>query len=31
MKYSPENELTEEQVTALSEDQFFEYIDSKAA
>ena len=31
MKYSPENELTEEQVTALSVDQFFEYIDSKAA
>jgi hypothetical protein len=31
MKYSPENELTEEQITALSEDQFFEYIDSKAA
>ena len=31
MKYNPENELTEEQVTALSEDQFFEYIDSKAA
>jgi hypothetical protein len=31
MKYSPENELTEEQITALPEDQFFEYIDSKAA
>jgi hypothetical protein len=31
MKYSPDNELTEEQVTALPEDQFFEYIDSKAA
>ena len=31
MKYNPENELTEEQVTALPEDQFFEYIDSKAA
>ena len=31
MKYSPENELTEEQVTALPEDEFFEYIDSKAA
>ena len=31
MKYNPENELTNEQVTALPEDQFFEYIDSKAA
>jgi len=31
MKYNPENELTDEQVTALPEDQFFEYIDSKAA
>jgi hypothetical protein len=31
MKYNPENELTEEQVIALPEDQFFEYIDSKAA
>ena len=31
MKYNPDNELTEEQVTALPEDQFFEYIDSKAA
>jgi hypothetical protein len=31
MKYNPENELTEEQITALPEDQFFEYIDSKAA
>ena len=31
MKYSPDNELTDEQVTALPEDQFFEYIDSKAA
>jgi hypothetical protein len=31
MKYTPENELTNEQVTALPEDQFFEYIDSKAA
>ena len=31
MKYNPENELTEEQVTALPEEQFFEYIDSKAA
>jgi hypothetical protein len=31
MKYNPENELTEEQITELPEDQFFEYIDSKAA
>jgi hypothetical protein len=31
MKYNPKNELTEEQITALPEDQFFEYIDSKAA
>jgi hypothetical protein len=31
MKYNPENELTDEQVTALPEDEFFEYIDSKAA
>jgi hypothetical protein len=31
MKYNPENELTDEQVSALPEDQFFEYIDSKAA
>ena len=31
MKYNPENELTEEQITALPEAQFFEYIDSKAA
>ena len=31
MKYNPENELTEEQITALPEEQFFEYIDSKAA
>ena len=31
MKYNPDNELTEEQVTALPEEQFFEYIDSKAA
>jgi len=31
MKYNPESELTDEQVTALTEDQFFEYIDSKAA
>ncbi len=31
MKYNPENELTDEQVTALAEDEFFEYIDSKAA
>ena len=31
MKYNPESELTDEQVTALPEDEFFEYIDSKAA
>jgi hypothetical protein len=30
MKYNPENELTEEQVSSLPEDEFFEYIDSKA-
>lgn len=31
MKYNPESELTDEQVTALPEDEFFEYIDTKAA
>ena len=30
MKYNPENELTDEQVKELSEDEFFEYIDTKA-
>ena len=31
MKYSPENELTDEQLKGLSEDEFFEYLDSKSA
>lgn len=30
MKYDPNNPLTEEQATALSEDDFFEYLDSKS-
>ena len=30
MIYDPNNELTEEQMMSLSEDEFFEYIDSKA-
>ena len=30
MKYDPNNELTEEQMNKLSEDDFFEYLDSKA-
>ena len=30
MIYDPNNELTEEQIESLSEDEFFEYIDSKA-
>ncbi len=30
MIYDPNNELTDEQLTTLSEDEFFEYIDSKA-
>jgi hypothetical protein len=30
MKYNPENELTEEQLKELSEDAFFEYLDTKA-
>jgi hypothetical protein len=31
MKYRPENELTDEQLKGLSEDDFFEYLDSKSA
>ena len=31
MKYNPENELTDEQLKGLSEDEFFEYLDSKSA
>jgi hypothetical protein len=31
MKYNPKNELSEEQLKVLSEDEFFEYLDSKAA
>lgn len=31
MKYNPNQELTEEQLKELSEDDFFEYIDGKAA
>ena len=30
MKYNPENELTEAEISKLDEDDFFEYIDSKA-
>jgi len=30
MIYDPNNELTEEQLTKLSEDDFFEYLDTKA-
>jgi len=30
MKYDPNNELTDEQMSSLSEDDFFEYLDSKA-
>lgn len=30
MKYNPEQELTDEQLKGLSEDEFFEYLDSKA-
>ena len=30
MKYDPNNELTDEQMEALSEDEFFEYLDTKA-
>jgi hypothetical protein len=31
MKYNPKNELTDEQLKGLSEDEFFEYLDTKAA
>ena len=31
MKYNPENELTDEQLKGLSEDEFFEYLDTKSA
>lgn len=31
MLYDPNNELTEEEIKNLSEDDFFEYLDSKAA
>ena len=31
MKYDPNNELTDEQLKELSEDAFFEYLDTKAA
>lgn len=30
MKYDPNNELTEEQMAQLSEESFFEYLDTKA-
>jgi thiaminase len=30
MKYDPNNELTDEQMESLSEDAFFEYLDTKA-
>ena len=30
MIYDPNNELTEEQLTQLNEDEFFEYLDTKA-
>jgi len=30
MKYDPKNELTEEQMAQLSEEEFFEYLDTKA-
>lgn len=30
MKYNPENELTEAEIGKLNEDDFFEYIDTKA-
>lgn len=30
MIYDPNNELTEDQLTQLSEDEFFEYLDTKA-
>jgi hypothetical protein len=31
MKYNPELELSDEQLKQLSEDEFFEYLDSKSA
>jgi hypothetical protein len=31
MKYNPDNELTDEQMAKLSEADFFEYLDTKAA
>jgi hypothetical protein len=31
MKYDPQNPLTDSEVTALPENEFFDYIDSKAA
>lgn len=31
MKYDPKNELTDEQMKQLSEDDFFAYLDAKAA
>jgi hypothetical protein len=31
MKYNPNEELTDEQLKELSEDDFFEYLDTKAA
>lgn len=31
MKYDPQNPLTDSEVASLSEDAFFEYIDTKAA
>jgi hypothetical protein len=31
MKYNPKQELTDEQMKQLSEDEFFEYLDSKSA
>ena len=30
MKYDPNNELSDEQLNKLSEDDFFQYLDSKA-
>ena len=31
MKYDPKNELSDEQLKKLSEDDFFAYLDAKAA
>ena len=31
MKYDPQNPLTDSEITALPENEFFEYIDTKAA